>query len=1175
MAADDNSTQLESASESASECVNALVEEYMDLQRQGTVLSINEFVSQHPEHAAELHQLLETVLVVNQLGPQPESRATGDFPEIADYQLLRIAGRGGMGVVYEAIQISLERRVAVKILPNSLLHKGHARERFQLEARTAAKLHHTNIVPVFEVGEHNGHCFYAMQFIEGETLDTVVDRLREIRRITAEDKELGLASPARRQLAATTVQAQSIALSLDATELRAQRAGRETGGSPQAIVDTKLSHTDQTSTASYRSDARPFFLNVAQLGRQAASALHYAHEHGIVHRDVKPSNLILDLSGHLWISDFGLAKLTDVDDLTQAGDVVGTLRYMSPERFYGKCDGRSDIYSLGVTLYELIALRPPFQASDRAELVEQIKEGNHPKLRAVNRRIPYDLQTIVEKAMHPVAARRYATAQALADDLHKFVNGEPIRARRVNTAERLWLWAVRNPTLATLSVCMLLGLVTVSIVSSVVAVKFMHMANDQLRLTGEAITSRAESIRNLYYAETNLAAQDIELRSGIVNIRAYVDRWKPTEGQVDPRGWEWHLLNSLAHREEKVIDLQIEEGLDRPAAVAALAYSNDGKYLAHSSNYDVVIRDDETLRECARLTGHTNFIKTIQFSPDGKRIATTSDDRTMRIWDRQSSQLIHRVDYPARIESVSWHPHAEELVFTVSGPTRAPKSLHVVDASSGQIKISKSLQVSDHARTSGYSRDGKLFAVPIEERNIYSVFILETENWTRVTSKELHAFYMSCHFSNGELPLIASASLDRTVRIWNYISDTTELVHESSDGIPAICWSPDGNSLAIASRDHTLNVWDNVEKRLSRSLPGHQAQLTNVVWHPYRDRLISADSRGILGQWNLSETSGLQEYQIAPAAGDEEWLKMSVDWSPDGSQLAVGNGHSMKVWNFASRRFPTPSIVDQQGSFPEWSPDGRYLASAAETEALIWNADATNPRRTSVWGKDHYRFLAWWHDSQEILITEINPHKRIYLWRLGLEQGSPTRFAGPFGFIQQIDYSPDGRFAALAIRDSNFLILETATGKVVREIQTTAFATNFCVAWSPDGSKIAIAGSGQVVEIWSTENWERQYTLTGHTFDILSLAWNPAGDRLASASRDKTIRIWETVSFKTTLVLRHATELGDLSWSPDGQRLASASVDGIVKVWDASKSYLARDFSLGGELQTEPAQPSD
>ena len=247
-----------------------------EVGRGGTAPSIAEYAKLHSEHAAELMAVLETVLVVNQLGPQnQENNSSDDFPEIADYQLLRIAGRGGMGIVYEAIQISLDRRVALKVLPDSLLQNRLARERFQLEAHTAAKLHHTNIVPVYEVGEHNGHCFYSMQFIEGDTLDTVVKKLRQIRQLTRRDQRTRhdlLRSDL--QKSQTADRAHSIALSLDASDLTVENSSPETNASetPQAMIDTRPLVADPSTSLASGSDTRPFSLNVARIGSQAAVA---------------------------------------------------------------------------------------------------------------------------------------------------------------------------------------------------------------------------------------------------------------------------------------------------------------------------------------------------------------------------------------------------------------------------------------------------------------------------------------------------------------------------------------------------------------------------------------------------------------------------------------------------------------------------------------------------------------------------------------------------------------------------------------------------------------------------------------------------------------------------------------------------------------------------------------
>jgi serine/threonine protein kinase/Flp pilus assembly protein TadD len=333
------------------------------------------------------------------------------MPErMGEFRLLREVGSGGMGVVYEAVQEPLGRRVALKVLPfHRLLGPTHL-ERFQQEARAAGRLHHTNIVPVFGVGEAEGVYYYAMQFIEGRSLDGVLRDLKE----------------------------------------------RGTGEAPAALTHHPAFFSQGESSQAPDAD---YFRGVARVGVQVAEALEYAHLHGVIHRDIKPSNLLLDAAGTVWITDFGLAKAEGGNALTQPGDLLGTPRYMAPERFQGQFGPRSDIYGLGVTLYELLTLRPVFEDVEVLRLVERIRQETPPPLRKINPRVPRDLETIVGKAMAREPADRYATAAALAEDLRRFLTDRPILARRSSPLEQVWRWSRRNPALAALVATVLLLLV--------------------------------------------------------------------------------------------------------------------------------------------------------------------------------------------------------------------------------------------------------------------------------------------------------------------------------------------------------------------------------------------------------------------------------------------------------------------------------------------------------------------------------------------------------------------------------------------------------------------------------------------------------------------------------------------------------------------------------------------
>ena len=417
---------------------------------------------------------------------------------MGDYRIVREIGRGGMGVVYEAEQVSLGRRVALKVLPWPAGRDRTTLERFRREARASARLHHTNIVPVFEVGQDGEVRYYAMQFIQGQSLDAVIDELRRLRGRSAsggasrrpapdgreEDRPgdsgtrgIGAEAGVARSLLTGRFEPRSDGDRTAGDERLAGpgRPGRRPGRSPRPSADTSAVMPGGTQLSTVESRHRAFHRGVAHIGRQVASALAYAHARGILHRDIKPSNLLLDTEGVVWVSDFGLAKVDD-DDLTRTGDILGTLRYMAPERFRGRGDARADVYSLGLTLYELLVLRPAFDSPDRVALSEQIKTVDPPRPRSIDPRIPRDLETIVLKAIEKDPGDRYATAEAMAEDLRRFLDDEPILARRVGAAERYVRWARRNPVIAALGGVLTAVLVGATIASVLVAGRMAALA---------------------------------------------------------------------------------------------------------------------------------------------------------------------------------------------------------------------------------------------------------------------------------------------------------------------------------------------------------------------------------------------------------------------------------------------------------------------------------------------------------------------------------------------------------------------------------------------------------------------------------------------------------------------------------------------------------------------------
>lgn len=358
--------------------LDRLAEEFAARCRNGESPSIAEYEARYPDAAPRVRNLLEAVAMMEQL--RRDSRRTHPLPErFGEFRIIRELGRGGMGVVYEAAQESLGRHVAVKAIHHVQMDAKRL-QRFRLETQAIARLHHTNIVPIFGVGEHEGLPYYAMQYIQGSSLEVLLNTWRE-------------------------------------------------GKAPRSEKRWRM---------------------VAELGVQAAEALQYAHEQGVLHRDIKPANLLVDELRTVWITDFGLAKLVGGEDLTASGDVIGTLRYLAPEALHGKTDARSDVYSLGLTLYELLTLSVPFGDLSPSELLRQVRDGTLTLPRRLDPSIPRDLETIVLKAIAREPAHRYQTAGELASDLRHFLEDRPIHARRVTAIERAWRWSRRNRAIAAL-----------------------------------------------------------------------------------------------------------------------------------------------------------------------------------------------------------------------------------------------------------------------------------------------------------------------------------------------------------------------------------------------------------------------------------------------------------------------------------------------------------------------------------------------------------------------------------------------------------------------------------------------------------------------------------------------------------------------------------------------------
>jgi serine/threonine protein kinase len=515
-----------------------LAEEFVSKLRSGETPSIEHFAQEHPEHASIIRSVFPSLVIVEKVSakdatatmastlPLSSGKSSPHIPHsFDDFEIIRCIGQGGMGVVYESIQGSLQRRVALKVIHPQASASAASRNRFRREAESAAGLHHTNIVPVYGSGEDHGLLYYAMQLIHGSTLAQIIETLQ---------KRLGRGFTTDSSTCDQTIQAVDRLLLEKPHEEIQEHQGSNSYSNRHATLDAIPSTPKPAmSTVAPLEPAiqeipKHYYRNICRLVSKVANALDYAHKSGVLHRDIKPSNLLLDHTGTIWVADFGLARREDLDGQTQTGELLGTLRYMAPEQFSGNSDSRSDIYSLGLTLFELLTLRPALDAPKR-RLLDPAKYSQLEFNASDKKNIPSDLQTIVLKAAALEPQKRYQRAKDLQEDLERFLDDRPILARRETPIESAMRWARRNPAIATLTATLFGLLLTIATMLGLWN-RQQRQSLDELKVAYQA------SAKNLSERTVALEQAETESRRAKQNMEMALEAFNTITENIASRG---------------------------------------------------------------------------------------------------------------------------------------------------------------------------------------------------------------------------------------------------------------------------------------------------------------------------------------------------------------------------------------------------------------------------------------------------------------------------------------------------------------------------------------------------------------------------------------------------------------------------------------------------------------